>query len=154
MKKLLLSAILGVFFVSILSAQNQQIKGSWILKDIQTDAIIYKAKNKSESIALTSNTASNVKPETEKIALRSYLLNEMMLDVTKFNFTEKTFQFFRKSELTFEGKFTIENNTIFMDFLHKGVENTKEMKLVSVKDNELVLESSSHNKPFTLIFKR
>ena len=129
------------------------MKRKWILSNLETDAIIYKSVKKSESITVNSKS-ENVFENKEKIDLRTYLLNEMSLDVTQFIFKKNTFKFFRKEDLTFEGIFSLENETIFLNFKHNGVDNSKEMKLISVTESELVLESKSHNKPFILIFKR
>ena len=153
MKKILLLTVVFIAAFSALNAQCQELEGKWILKDLKTDATIYVSKTKSESKAIGTNIPETP-PETTPIKLRAYLLNEMSLDVTKFIFKNEKFEFYRKSELTFSGTYKIINEVVILSFTHKGVDNSKEMKLISVTKDEMILESNSHNRPFTLIFKR
>lgn len=153
MKKTILLTILIVTSVLALNAQYQHIEGKWILSNLNTDAIIYKANSKAESLAIKSDSALSP-ADTKPIKLRAYLLNEMSLCITKFIFKNNKFEFYRKAELTFKGTYKIVDGEIILSFTHKGVDNSKEMKLISVSKEELILESSSHNRPFTLIFKR
>lgn len=153
MKKTILLTILFVSTFSTINAQFMQLEGKWTLFDLKTDATIYKAKSKAESIAIKSN--SDVSPaETTPVKLRTYLLNEMSLNITKFIFENEKFEFYRKGELTFKGTYKIVNNVMILKFNHKGIDNSKEMKLISLTQNELILESKSHNRPFILIFNR
>ncbi len=152
-KLLILPLLCFCFNISLFAAENPLL-GKWTLSDIITTEMVTLPKNKTNELAFSSDKSEQVKIETITMKLRDHLIEEMPLGVTKFIFQPNTFQFYRQSNLTFEGTYMEKDNQLTLSFKSKGVDNNKEMKIISLDANTLIMQSVSMGKTFKIVFTK
>ena len=151
---LLILTMLFFCFTNSLFAGENNLVGKWTLSEIITNEMITLPKDKISEKAISSDKSEQARIETKTINLRDHLIEEMPLGVTKFIFQSNSFQFYRQSNLTFEGTYTMIENQLKLFFSNKGVKNDKEMKIISIDEHTLIMQSVSMGKSFKAIFTK
>ncbi len=133
--------------------QPNLIVGNWVLCTISAKDSIDVIPASGLSVPISSN--GTIKITTERVSLLDYISRQLKPGITKFLFSaDNSFQFYRKESLAHSGKWTLNNETLVLEFSSGEKINTQSNKIISVDSTELVLESESHGKPITLHFNR
>lgn len=134
------------------SISTADLNGTWIMSGIEANDIveIYITKDRTEK-ADNSGVEKN-KSEKVSIPLKKILQNELSIGNTKFVFNNGTFDFYRKSSLTFSGNWVLNANELTLKFKSANNENVKHNKIITLTDKLLVMESESYNKKVVFTF--
>jgi hypothetical protein len=134
------------------SSRNLLI-GTWGLSEIESkDSLtVYKSNERLESTEDAKKKSAEV---VLKIPMKKVMEKELKIGITKFIFSDQTYEFYRDSKITFSGSWNLndQTNQLILHFGKGEDEHTKENKIIKLTDNLFVIESESHNKKITLTF--
>ena len=168
MKKILITTSIyflmfcAVFNVANVAAKNNSnsisisdLSGTWTLDNIDANDIIDINISKQNNEAIDNNGVQKKQFQKMSIPLKKILQNELSIGNTKFIFNNGTFDFYRKTKLTFSGNWSLNTDELSLKYKSGINENVKQNKIIKLTDKLLIMESESYGKKavFTFIKK-
>lgn len=165
MKKILITSTLSILVFaaifnvsnveaknSITSVSSSDLSGTWILNSIEANDIIEININKQSSESIDKNGVQKQQSQKMSLPLKKILQNELSLGNTKFIFNNGTFDFYRKTTLTFSGNWTLNADELSLKYKSGNNENVKHNKIIKITDKILIMESESYGKKVIFTF--
>ncbi|MCC6182148.1 MAG: hypothetical protein IT237_09955 [Bacteroidia bacterium] len=144
-------------FSSSADIDISKLKGTWILKDIKsTESVeIYASPNQMQKMeTIDGNTLDKMGAQKVSIPLKKILKSQLSLNLSKFIFSNQSFDFYRKATKTFTGNWTYNDGLLTLIYTSNQEINKKENKILSLTDNKLVIESESYNKKVIFVYEK